>query len=71
MDSRDIYFNLDQERRRRGITIKEMAARCGISERTWTGYKAMPGNLTIGTIEKAANVMMIPMIELMKGRRRL
>lgn len=68
MNSRDIFWNLDYERRKRGYTIKELTARCGISPRTWTGYKAKPDRIPLGVIEKAANVMLLPMGELLKRR---
>ena len=71
MNSRDIFLNLDFERRKRGYTIKELSTRCGISARTWTGYKMQPEHLPLGVIEKAANVMMIPLGELLRGRRQM
>jgi len=66
MTEKDVYFYLDNERRKRGITIKELTARCGISERTWNGYKAKPERMTIGTIFKIERFMMLD-----KGRRLL
>ena len=60
----DVYHYLDGERRKRGITIKELTARCGISERTWNGYKTKPERMTIGTIFKIERIMMLD-----KGRR--
>lgn len=70
MNSSDIVFNLDTERRRRGWTVKEFAAMCGISERTWTNYSNEPKKIPMGIVEKASRVMQLPDTEIFKGRKR-
>ena len=68
MTSKDIFQTLDFERQKRGFTVLEFSTRCGISPRTWTGYKSKPDRIPLGVIERAANVMILPMGELLKRR---
>lgn len=68
MNSKDIFQTLDFERQKRGFTVREFSTRCGISPRTWTAYKSNPDRIPLGVIEKAANVMILPMGELLKRR---
>ena len=68
MNAKDIFQTLDFERQKRGYTVREFSTRCGISPRTWTGYKTNPDRIPLGVIEKAANVMILPMSELLKRR---
>lgn len=67
MTTKDIYWNIDHARKRRGMTEKEFCARIGISTKTWKRYEIDPTPLPMGTIEKAAHLMMVPIMELMKG----
>ena len=69
MNSKDIYWNIDAERRRRGMTNKEFCTRIGISTKTWKNYETNARPMPMGVVEDAANLMMIPMQELVRGRR--
>ena len=69
MNSKDIYWNIDAERRRRGMTSKEFCTRIGISTKTWKNYESNSRPMPMGVVEDAANLMMIPMQELVRGRR--
>ena len=68
MNSKDIFQTIDFERQKRGYTVREFSTRCGISPRTWAGYRLKPDRIPLGVIEKAANVMIIPMSELLRRR---
>lgn len=68
MTTQDIFWNIDHERQRRGMTRKEFCTRIGISTRTWKNYELKPRPMPVGVVEDAANLMLIPMNELMKRR---
>ena len=68
MNSRDIFQTMDFERQKRGYTVREFSTRCGITPRTWTAYKTNPDRIPLGVIERAANILIIPMVELIKRR---
>ena len=69
MTTADIYWNIDHERQRRGMTRNEFCTRIGISTRTWKNYETNPRPMPTGVIEDAANLMRLPMRELLNGRR--
>lgn len=68
MTSKDIFQTMDFERQKRGYTVREFSTRCGITPRTWTAYKTKPDRIQLGVIERAANILIIPMGELIKRR---
>lgn len=68
MTSRDIFQTIDFERQKRGYTVREFSTRCGITPRTWTAYKTKPDRIPLGVIERASNILIIPMGELMRRR---
>ena len=68
MTSRDIFQTIDFERQKRGYTVREFSTRCGITQRTWTAYKTNPDRIPLGVIERAANILIIPMGELIRRR---
>lgn len=69
MTAHDIFWNIDHERERRGMTRKEFCTRIGISTKTWQNYHNNPRPMPMGVIEDAANLMRLPMRELLNGRR--
>lgn len=69
MTTHDIFWTIDHERQRRGMTRKEFCTRIGISTKTWKNYETNPRPMPTGIIEDAANLMLIPMGELVRGRR--
>lgn len=71
MTINDIYWNIDTERRRRGMTSKEFCARIGISTKTWRNYKKDTRPMPFSVLEDAAQLMMMPLNEFTKGRRGL
>ena len=68
MNSKDIFQTIDFERKKRGYTVWEFSTRCGITPRTWTAYKSKPDRIPLGVIERAANILIIPMGELIRRR---
>ena len=69
MDSNDVFWNIDNERRRRGMTIKEFCYRVGIVPQTYQNYRNHPRTIPSGVIDDIAQMMLIPRQELERGRR--
>lgn len=67
MDSSKLFENIRRIRKDKGITLKEMAEKTGVSLNYLSQIERGKTNPSIGTIKKITNVLGVPFMGLMNG----
>jgi len=67
MTSKDIYWKIENERKKRGYSEEGFAAECGISDKTWRNYRSDPKKMRFEIAERAAKLFKVPLKEVLNG----